>query len=324
MPLSIFKTAPKNITKLDVSEAFNIFNLLSARQSSVLSHQFYINYVHDRDFSLILQGHVKTWQEQILELEKQAEKYDLKGPRRAPITFKFTAKTDQITDMFIFELILSELTAELYSLSRAVVSSTTNDQLHNIFSQHMMSHMKHYEELYKYGRIKGWVHVVPSYKTNKALAKEPITIAEANNIWDHLVERYDQCSLTQYFLSVTHDSDFKGILLMGATELKSQMKALEKKCEEFEIPLPDRPATTQKAIVDSDAMEDRFIYRTILTGIQNSIGLHVRAVIETVRNDELRKLFMDYLKEELSLYNKLYKYGKVKGWIKIVPTYNVS
>lgn len=62
--------------------------------------------------------------------------------------------------------------------------------------------------------------------------------------------------------------------------------------------------------------------RNILTGIQGSIGLYVRAAIETVRNDELRKLFMDYLKEELSMYKNFVKYGKVKGWIKIVPTYH--
>jgi hypothetical protein len=47
------------------------------------------------------------------------------------------------------------------------------------------------------------------------------------------------------------------------------MKTLEKKCEQFEIPLPDRPAKTQKAVADPDVMEDRFLYRSILTGIQS-------------------------------------------------------
>jgi hypothetical protein len=278
--------------------------------------------VHDRDFSLIMQGHVNTWQEQISELEKQAEQYNVKTPRRTPAIIKFTANTDEITDAFIFDLILNELTAELYALSRAVISSTTNDTLHDIFTKHLLSHMKHYETLYKYGNIKGWMHIVPSYKTDKMLTKESITVAEANNIWDHLVERYDQWQLTQYFLSITHDNDFKAVLQRGSATLESQMKTLEKQCEKFEIPLPDRPPKTQKAVVDPDAMEDRFFYRNILTGIQGSIGLHVRAAIETVRNDELRKLFMDYLKEELSTYKYYFKYGKIKGWIKIVPTYH--
>lgn len=321
MPISVFKTSPRGITKIDISEAFNIFNLLSARQASILGHQFYMNYVHDRDFVLILQTHIKTWQEQISELEKQAEQYNVKTPRRTPAIIKFTANTDEITDAFIFDLILNELTAELYALSRAVISSTTNDTLHDIFTKHLLSHMKHYETLYKYGNIKGWMHIVPSYRTDKMLTKEPITVAEANNIWDHLVERYDQWQLTLYFLSITHDNDFKAVLQRGLATLESQMKTLEKQCEKFEIPLPDRPPKTQKAVVDPDAMEDRFFYRNILTGIQGSIGLHVRAAIETVRNDELRKLFMDYLKDELFTYKNYFKYGKIKGWIKIVPTY---
>lgn len=133
------------------------------------------------------------------------------------------------------------------------------------------------------------------------------------------MERYDQWQLTQYYLSITHDNDFKAVLLKGLVTLESQIKTLEKKCEQFEIPLPDRPAKTQKAVADPDVMEDRFLYRSILTGIQSSISLHVRAAIETVRNDELRKLFMDYLKEELSIYKNYFKYGKIKGWINIFP-----
>lgn len=322
MPISIFKTSPQNKTKIDISEAFNIFNLQGARQASILGHQFHLNYVHDRDFALILQSHVKTWQDQVSELEKQAEKYNIKTPRRSPANIKFTADTEEISDNFIFDLILNELTAELYALSRAVISSTTNDTLHDLFVKHMLSHMKHYEILYKYGNMKGWMHIVPSFKTDKTLTKEPITVSEANNIWDHLVERYDQWQLTLYYSSITHDNDFKAVLMAGSAKLESQAKTLEKQCEKFEIPLPDRPPKTQKAVVDPEVMEDRFLYRNILTGIQGAISLHVRAAIETVRNDEIRKLFMDYLKGELSMYKNYVKYGKVKGWIKIVPSYH--
>ncbi len=321
MLISIFKTKPQGITKLDISEAFNIFNLISARQASILSHQFFMNYVHDNDFVLILQNDVKVWQEQVAELEKQAEKYNVKIPRRTPVIIKFTANTDQITDYYIFNLILNELTAELFSLSRAVISSTTNDSLQQMFMEHLLSHMKKYEVLYKYGNTKGWMHILPSYRTDKMVEKEPITVSEANNIWDHLVERYDQWQLTQYYLSIAHDDDFKAILQIGLSTLESQMETLEKLSEKYEIPLPDRPSKFQKSVSDPEVIEDTIIYRYILTGIQSSISLHVRAAIETVRNDKFRKIFMDYLNEELSIYNRFIKYGKMKGWLRIVPSY---
>lgn len=324
MPISvsIFKTAPQGNPKIDISEAFNIFNLLSSRQTSVINHQFLINFVHDRDFILLLKNHIKNWQEQISDLEKQAEKYNVKTPRRTPANIKFTANTDDITDFFIFNLIISELTAELYALNRAVISTTTDDTLHDIAKDHLLSHIKSYETLYKYGNTKGGMHILPSFNTDKSSKKEPLTVAEANNIWDHLVERYDQWQLTQYFLSIVHDNDFKAVLGSGAIALENQMKTLEGLCERFEIPLPDRPPINQKSVVDPDVVEDRFIYRYILTGIQGSVNLHVRATIESIRNDELRKLFLDYLKGELSLYRKYLKYGKTKGWIRIIPTYH--
>ena len=239
--------------------------MIGARQASVLGNQFYINYIHDRDFILILQSQIKAWQDQISELEKQAEKYNIKTPRRTPVNIKFTANTDEITDSFIFVLVLSELAGELYSLSRAVISSTTNDVLHDIITKHMISHIKHYEVLYKYGNSKGWMHIVPYYKTGKMLKKEPITVAEANNIWDHLVNRYDQWQLTQYYLSIVHDNDFKLVLQTGIKPLESQMKALETQCDKFEIPLPGRPPKTQKSVSDPEVMEDQFLYRNILT-----------------------------------------------------------
>jgi len=322
IPISIFKNAPQGTDKIDISEAFNIYNLLSARQSSVLNHQFFLNFVHDRDFMLLLEGHIKTWQGQLAELVKQAETHNIKTPRRSPANIKFTAHTDAITDLFIFDLIINELAGELYALSRAVISCTTNDALHDIFVKHMMSHLKHYETLYKYGNAKGWMHILPSYKTDKMLKREPITVAEGNNIWDHLVERYDQWQLTKFFLSVVHDSDLKAVLQLGSASLARQIKILEQLCEEFELPLPDRPPVNQKAVADPDIMEDRFLYVRILSGMQGAISLHVRAAVESVRNDGLRKLFMDFLKEELAMYRKYYRYGKVKGWLRIVPTYH--
>jgi hypothetical protein len=322
IPISIFKTAPQGTTAIDISEAFNIFNLLSARQASVLGHQFFLNYVHDRDFVLLLESHLTIWQEQISELEKQAEIYNLKTPRRTPANLKFTANLDDITDFYIFDLILNELTAEVYSLSRAVISTTTNDMLHDIITKHFLSHIKQYGTLYKYGNTKGWMQILPSFKTEKSLKNEPITVAEANNIWDHLVERYDQWRLTQFYLSNVHDKEFKAVLQSGVTTLEDQMKTLEQLCEKFEIPLPDRPPLNQKVVADPEVLEDSFIYRNILTGIQGSINLHVRAAIETVRNDSLRKIFMDYLKEELAIYGSYFRYGKVKGWIRIIPTYH--
>ena len=96
---------------------------------------------------------------------------------------------------------------------------------------------------------------------------------------------------------------------------------LEGLSAKFEIPSPERPPSSMKSKVDPEIMEDKFVYRTIFTGLQFATELHIRAVIGTIRNDSLREIFFDYLKTELNTYDKFVKYGKLKGWLHVVPMY---
>jgi hypothetical protein len=52
--------------------------------------------------------------------------------------------------------------------------------------------------------------------------------------------------------------------------------------------------------------------------------MHIRAVIETNRNDGIRKIFMGLLDKELNIYDDLLKIGKVKGWMKVPPMYDAG
>lgn len=73
--------------------------------------------------------------------------------------------------------------------------------------------------------------------------------------------------------------------------------------------------------VDPEIVTDQSAYRIIFTGMQSATDLHIRAVLNTIRNDRLRKTFFDFLQSEINLYDKFVKYGKAKGWLHIVPTY---
>ena len=66
------------------------------------------------------------------------------------------------------------------------------------------------------------------------------------------------------------------------------------------------------------------MYRTILSWELSSLDTHVRAIIETIKNDELRKAWSNTLNAELEYYDKYLKYGKMKGWTRVVPIYGES
>jgi hypothetical protein len=63
------------------------------------------------------------------------------------------------------------------------------------------------------------------------------------------------------------------------------------------------------------------MFSNIFTGIVEAIDMHMRAVIETIKNDALRDLFLQFLKEEVDMFDKFLKYGKAKGWAKVTPIF---
>lgn len=69
-------------------------------------------------------------------------------------------------------------------------------------------------------------------------------------------------------------------------------------------------------------MKDKFVYSMVLKGVQDAIDLHIRSIIEIIRNDSLRKLLMDFWEKEILTYDRFLKYGKMKGWLNTPPTYN--
>ncbi len=323
MDLNIFKKTESNQKSISSVESFNIWNLLRVRYISIEKHQLYLNLVHDMDLSSFLSNHNKEFKKEVSYLEAEAKKYQIKAPPKPATEFKFTVQIDNITDKMIFRQILSDLMFELSGLKRATVSSTTTDNLRSNLIKFTMNHLYMYENFYKYGKLKGWTPVAPAYKV-KPDGKEALSVSEANHIWDHINMRYDQKQLTDIFLDFVHDTDLQLIFKRGNTILEEQIKLLEQKAVEYEVPLPERPPAVTESPIDPEIMEDKFVYRVILANIGSAINLHIRAVIETIRNDSLREVFFKFLKSELDVYNNLLKYGKLKGWNHVVPMYRVS
>lgn len=157
-------------------------------------------------------------------------------------------------------------------------------------------------------------------------AKEPVlSTGEAFLLWDHLVTRYDIIQMTQIYQNFVHDPDFRYIIGKGlASTLEKQVDKLEKEMNKFKMALPDRPPKSVNITANSEILEDEFIFKQIFMGIQNFLEDHVRTVRSIVTNDPLRDMFIEFLKEELDIFNNLCKYGKIKGWLQVPPKRYVS
>ena len=319
--ISLIKKVAKRDESLDIQEAFNIYSLLRARYVSTQTVQLFKNFVHDVGWEVILDKFQVHFEKQINNLEELGEKFRIIMPNRPPVDVKFATRVNDITDDYIYKKIYHDLIAELMSLIHAVRSTSTNDNLRNIIIQDLIIHFEDFDTLYKFGKLKGWEETYPTYKTSINQLEEQLSTSEAFHIWDHITMRYEQIELIGIFASFAHDTEFKVILQHGLYTYNKQIKKLEQLALKLNVPLPNRPPLPVTAPIDPETITDKFMYRIVLNLELSSLDTHVRAIIETIRNDSLRKLWSGLLNEELAYYDKYLKYGKMKGWTRVVPIY---
>ena len=319
--ISIFKKVKGEKERIDIQEAFNIYSLLRARYVSTQTVQLFKNFVHDIGWEIILDGFMKNFDRQIAILEELGERFRIAMPGRPPLDLRFVTSINDITDDYIYKKIYHDLIAQLMSLIHAVRSSSTNDNLRNIIIKDLTTHFADFDTLYKFGKLKGWEETYPVYKTTIPHQKEQLSTSEAYHIWDHINLRYEQIELLGLFANFAHDTEFKVILNHGLYVFNKQVNTLEQLALKLNVPLPNRPSLPVTSPIDPETITDRFMYRNILSWELTSLDTHVRAIIETIRNESLRKLWTELLDTDLEYYDKYLKYGKMKGWTRVVPIY---
>ncbi|HWQ42427.1 MAG TPA: DUF3231 family protein [Desulfosporosinus sp.] len=319
--ISIFKKAKHQHERLDIQEAFNVYNLLRARYVSTQTVQLFKNFAHDLGWEIILDGFIKHFDKQIAILEELGERFRIIMPSRSPVDVKFATSINDITDEYIYKKMYHDLIAQLMSLIHAVRSASTNDKIRNIIIQDLKIHFEDFDTLYKFGKLKGWEETYPVYKTAMPHEEEQLSTSEAFHIWDHVNLRYEEIELIGLFANFAHDTEFKVILEHGLYIFNKQVNHLEQLALKLNVPLPNRPTLPIMSPIDPETITDKFMYRNILSWELTSLDTHVRAIIETIRNDSLRKLWSEILNAELEYYDKYLKYGKMKGWTKVVPIY---
>ncbi len=322
MGISVFKKSRGLKEEIDIKEAFNIWNMLRSRYHSVDTIRLFQNLTHDRDFDIILGQLLDEWKKYIELYEDKAKKLQLKVPNRPPYDYETSVQVDQFSDGYIYRGIYNGILADMYPLVTAYRTTTTNDSVRQIIQDDLVEHLSSFELLYKYGKLKGWMDEPPAYKTFAPTTTEPLTAGEAFHILDHISHRYHQIQLTELYLTFTHDKDFQLILSQGAKSLEKQVSMLQEIALKYEVGLPNQQPASISVPIDPEAVSDAFLYAAILNGIQSAIDLHVRAVIETIRNDSLRRIYYQLFIEQVQIHERILKYGKAKGWLIVVPMFS--
>ena len=121
-------------------------------------------------------------EKEIAILEELGQRYHIVMPNRSPLDVNFSTNINDITDDFIYKTIFHDLIAHLMSLIHAVTSTNTNDKLRHVFIEDLTIHIKDFDTLFKFGKLKGWEETYPVYKTATPHEDEQLSTSEAFHI----------------------------------------------------------------------------------------------------------------------------------------------
>lgn len=322
----MFSKTMKKPPLLDTQEVYNLWDVLSVRHTTIHHINILEDFTHDIDLKVLLKKTIyKEYSKQIIILEKEMEKYNITLPRKPAESVRTPTNSEAFEDAFIATLIMNLIEENITLMLRAVRTTTTSDDLRSIFMDFLLYELKVFSLAIKYVKAKGWAGTPPMYPQVHPNTKERLDTGEVYHLWDHLTSRYDSLEISQVFLSLAQDGDLLVLLNQGVNmTLNKQIKVLEKEMNHFALPLPEKPPNSIKTTQDKDIIDDKLIFRRVFTGMQYMFELHAVSLKQNITNDRLRKIYITFLQEELSLYDKFIKYGKMKGWIRHVPIYSLS
>ena len=160
-------------------------------------------------------------------------------------------------------------------------------------------------------------------KANTA-AQPKIDIGEAFLLSQHLYYRYLCIEQTHNYHKAASDAEFKRIIKLGLDYLEKEVTTIEEQMDKYNVPMPSRSPKSIKIptnVNDSSLINDQFMFEQIRTNCAAAVEKNLRNALAILNNDSLRVMFIDFVREELTILVNCCKYGKLKGWVPIYPTY---
>ncbi|MBS4025672.1 MAG: DUF3231 family protein [Clostridia bacterium] len=322
MFLKLGNKTETNKSMINVEEAYCLWDLTSVKYQGIDMGLLWYIYAHDPELKIIIKNKMSKLKIEAKALEKELKKYSINGPKQPRADMKSSSNSEILTDENLGRYLLLSTQEEIELLFKSIRNSTTNDALRALFIKFLTGAIDDLDSLIKYLKIKGWIGIPPMYPNIPAEVQEKADTGEIYHLWDHLTFRYDNIYQTQYWYEHAKDLEFKLLLKKGLQDtLKVQAKQLEQELSKFGVPLPSQPP----AVIASSStvnMEDSYMYRTLFTGMIGAAWMHALALKQCLTNDRLRGIFKDLLVQEINIIDKMILFGKVKGWLGVVPQYS--
>ncbi|MHB1127606.1 MAG: DUF3231 family protein [Bacillota bacterium] len=284
----VFSARPKvsEQNELSVGEVYNLWDVLTGYYQSIEQLKTYRNYAHDPDLVRLVDDTIKDKEHRVQKVLEKMKKFGIKSPEtpRKDVTSFIDTQVIHDEQICLYLLLIAQERVELKL--RAVRNSTVNDEVRSFFIYLVKVDIENIDHIVKYMKIKGWIHQSPIFPNIPKDASELIDVGEAYHLWDHLVFRYQNITQTTIYSKMTHDGDFKLFLKKGLDILTDQRKFLEKGIKYFGLEFPKGPPEDTMPIQNTEILEDNFMYRNVLQGMESAILVHAQVLKKPQRTIE--------------------------------------
>ncbi len=165
MPL--FPKSAQTAQAITAGEAFILWSHLVTRYQNLEMSAVYQNFIHDLEFKmLVARGMRQSLDAEIKELEGKLNYYGIPLPPRPPKTINTPTNTEVIRDEFIYQQILSGMRSFL-NIHTSDLRVILNDDLRAMLTGFLTRELEVYDDLIKYGKVKGWLGNPPAYRPSQ-------------------------------------------------------------------------------------------------------------------------------------------------------------
>lgn len=150
---------------ISCAEVANLWDHLTFRYDNIRINKIYEKLTNDSDFKLVLQRGVDILTDQIEQLEDECKKFGISLPKRPSNVIVTPESTELINDDTMYRGILKGLQGASLLHVSALKQCVVNDRIRDIFKNMFKKELEYYNSFIKYGKLKGWLHPVPFYRT---------------------------------------------------------------------------------------------------------------------------------------------------------------
>ncbi len=161
----LYKDLKNSDKRVASNEIWSLWKLLDNRYLSKHQTQYFIQYVSDKDFELVLSTGIEIVEKQINKLEEKLLYYGVNLPEKFS-NIPTPEAQEQITDKYIFKLLFMSMqhsvTIEGFSMEELIINSDIRKMIKNF----IFEEIDVINNLIKYSKIKGWAPLDPQFRSS--------------------------------------------------------------------------------------------------------------------------------------------------------------